>query len=56
MLVREVVQALQGLNQEAKLIIVDDDTGDWQDINRVCESEDPPDDGSPEAWIVPVDG
>lgn len=54
MLVKELVAELSGLDAEATVIIVDEDTGVPLQIDRACTSEDPPADGSAEVWIVPA--
>lgn len=52
MFVKRMIEELSKLPNDANVIIIDENTGIIEGIDRVCNSEDPPSDGSSEVWIV----
>lgn len=50
--VKQMIEELSRLPEDANVIIVDEDSGTVEHIDRVCNSEDPPSDGSAEVWII----
>lgn len=51
MLVKQLIEQLSALDQEATVISISEEGTYWH-IDRACPSEDPPGDGSAEVWIV----
>jgi hypothetical protein len=50
--VRDLIEQLQQQDPDATVIVIDEDTGSFEHLDRVMPSEDPPDDGSAEVWII----
>ena len=55
MKVKALIEELSQFDGDANVILINEDTGDVEQIGRVTASEDPPADGSPEVWIVKED-
>lgn len=50
--IRTLITELGKFDPDATVILIDEDSGNFNHIDRVCKSEDPPADGSLEVWIV----